>query len=502
MTRPIESRLHDSAADTFQILRSAENLEDAANDACDGLQIGDLVDGRYELLEPISAGAFGVVFQARQTVTGQVVALKLMHAHTCNDPELRARTAREGRLAGSIRHENIVTVLDAGSTPDGRIFIAMELLDGPTLRGWLHERGRPTLLEVAALARKIASAIAAAHRAGVVHRDLKPDNIIVLAGPTGPTPKVLDFGLAAVVEPSRAASRFTAVGTVLGTYAYMSPEQASGAAAKPAFDIYAFGVLLHLLLTGELPFTGDSESSLLYAKMTGHLDETALDTANVPERWRKLVRACLELDARARPDAQTIVRMIDVLRDGSSMMSAAKRGLLARPRLVLAATAALPAALAVSPAMLEIRDPTPHTLEHIVHPDEIVQAWVATPTPHAAPEQSTATAVPPANRRVLKARKRGATESDDCPVATEALESSIDDYRWGRVLQLLDAHACWRRAEAEKWRMKALLELRRFDECARLGAKTTDAEMLRWRTVCERRAAMALEQGSKTDTGP
>jgi serine/threonine-protein kinase len=275
--------------------------------------VGDIVDDRYELLELVSNGNFGVVFRAEQRITQRVVALKLLHPWLGDDPGLVERTAREARFAGSIRHPNIVEIIDAGQTSSGHPFIAMEHLIGWTLREHLRRNSRLTIDATAGIFMPIVAAIAAAHGVGVVHRDLKPNNIVLIEGEHGPIPKVVDFGLAGAVATANERERLTAVGTVLGTFEYMAPEQAIGAPVHPSCDIYALGVVLHELLTGELPFTGENDAALMQAKMVGLLDERPMLYARVPEPWRELVQRCLAHDPQRRPTALQLHRELQLL---------------------------------------------------------------------------------------------------------------------------------------------------------------------------------------------
>jgi serine/threonine-protein kinase len=265
--------------------------------------VGDVVDGRYELLEHLAAGSFGVVFRAQHRVTRRVVALKLLHPWLGDDASLVERTAREAQFAAALRHPNIVELVDAGRTAEGHPFLAMEHLRGQTLRERIGA-GPLALAEVARVMAPIASAVATAHAAGIVHRDLKPENVMLVAGEHGPMPKVLDFGLAAALEYSRARQRLTAIGTVLGTLTYMAPEQAIGGPSATGFDVYALGIVLYELLTGELPFAGEGYAELVHAKVIGAVQERPLARAAVPRAWRALVHRCLAIEPSDRPDAK------------------------------------------------------------------------------------------------------------------------------------------------------------------------------------------------------
>jgi len=226
--------------------------------------------GPYELAGSIGSGGMGQVFEARDTRLGRSVALKVLPADAIGNPEARARFLREARLAAALNHPNIVTIYDAdadGTGRDERLYIAMERVTGTTLADAIARR-RPDAATALTWAAQIVDAMAHAHAAGVVHRDLKPANVMVTAGGRI---KVLDFGLAKQITSDEAdptavtASLEAATGTgvVLGTIAYMSPEQAEGRRVDARSDLFSFGVLFYELLTGERPFRGDSAASVI-----------------------------------------------------------------------------------------------------------------------------------------------------------------------------------------------------------------------------------------------
>jgi serine/threonine-protein kinase len=214
---------------------------------------------RYEILRALGEGAFGRVVAARDTKLGRVVALKVLHDEHAKNEEVRQRFVQEAHAAGCIGHPGIVTVFDVGelegtTTP----FIAMELLVGESLQARIERTGPMPSARVREIGRQVASALASAHHAGVIHRDLKPDNLFVVADSAaigGERIKILDFGLA---KPQLiAASVKTRAGSVFGTPAYMSPEQfLSTRDTGHRSDIYSFGCILYHLVTGQPPFKG------------------------------------------------------------------------------------------------------------------------------------------------------------------------------------------------------------------------------------------------------
>ncbi len=223
--------------------------------------IGRLISGRYRVLRLLGEGGMGLVYEVEHQTLRRRMALKMLRPKLAADPELSARFLREARAAAAIEHPNVVRITDFGVTREGPAYFVMELLEGCPLRS-LVRRGPLAPDRVAHIARQVADGLAAAHMAGVIHRDLKPDNVHVHeAG--GDAVKVLDFGLARVAGTSKLTQR----GVVFGTPQYMSPEQASGGELDPRSDLYALGVILYELLTGRVPFVADSYMGVLTQHM-------------------------------------------------------------------------------------------------------------------------------------------------------------------------------------------------------------------------------------------
>ncbi|MCA9603989.1 MAG: serine/threonine protein kinase, partial [Myxococcales bacterium] len=193
---------------------------------------------RYVLGEPIGRGGMGQVYRAWDTVLDKAVAVKLL-ADRSPSGEALERFRREAAASARLGHEHIVVTHDVVPLPGGSIALVMELVEGPSLREWLHERGPFDPATVIELARQLADGLAAVHRIGIVHRDLKPANVMVDRGPGGPRLKIADFGIASLPE----TAQLTRAGTVLGTPEYMAPERFRGAAPTPAMDVYALGVI-------------------------------------------------------------------------------------------------------------------------------------------------------------------------------------------------------------------------------------------------------------------
>ena len=254
----------------------------------------------------------GEVYRARDTQLGRDVAIKIVGEALAADPEHRARFEREARLLASVDHPNVAAIHGI-EEQHGHRFLVLELVEGTTLDEILAA-GRPRLDQALDLARQIAGALEAAHDRGVIHRDLKPANVRVTPGGRA---KVLDFGLAkSVAEASPSASAFatatagpTAAGAILGTPAYMSPEQARGKPLDQRSDVWSFGCLLYEMLAGRRAFGGETAPDCLAAILHGEPDWSSLPRAT-PAPIRRLLARCLEKDSRRRPDAAEVSREI------------------------------------------------------------------------------------------------------------------------------------------------------------------------------------------------
>ena len=260
--------------------------------------------GHYQLESQLGAGGMGIVYQATDTRLGRQVAIKLLHESFAKDPERLARFDREARLLASLNHSNIAAI--HGLEEAGGVkFLVLEYAPGETLAALLAKGPLP-FRQVLEVGRQIAEALEAAHEKGVIHRDLKPENIKIT--PEGKV-KVLDFGLAKALEEARPAggeagtatitAEMTRAGTVMGTPAYMSPEQASGKAVDRRTDIWAFGCVMYEALTGKRTFPGDGTTDVLAGVLARDPDWGALP-ATTPENVRSLLRRCLTKDPQSR----------------------------------------------------------------------------------------------------------------------------------------------------------------------------------------------------------
>ncbi len=261
--------------------------------------------GPYETVAFIGAGGMGEVYRARDTRLGRDVALKILPNAVVPDPERLARFRREAQLLASLNHPNIAAVYGLEEA-QGHLAIALELVEGEGLEVRLA-RGRVAIEEAIGIARQIAEGLEAAHERGIVHRDLKPANVKL-------TPersvKILDFGLAksfaaevpfssSGFEASNLATQATTAGMIVGTAAYMAPEQARGQAVDKRADIWAFGVVLYEMIGGRRPFGGETLTDTLAAVLTQEPDYTALPPTT-PPNVRTLLSRCLQRDVKLR----------------------------------------------------------------------------------------------------------------------------------------------------------------------------------------------------------
>jgi tRNA A-37 threonylcarbamoyl transferase component Bud32 len=261
---------------------------------------GVVVTRAYQLIEEIGRGAHGTVWRARATATGREYAVKILRDLGTDAPKATARFLQERGILLRLRHENLVAVHDLLTTADGRLALVLDLVSGGTLRELLRQRGSLPAAEAAELLAQVADGLAAAHGKAVVHRDLKPDNILLAPRMDGGVRlRLTDFGIARVLD----GPRMTTSGAVLGTPNYMAPEVIEGSPATPAADVYGLGIMLYELLAGRPPFDGDGVDTAILVR---HTRATALPLAGMAPRVWALIEACLDRDPAQRPDAKTL----------------------------------------------------------------------------------------------------------------------------------------------------------------------------------------------------
>jgi serine/threonine-protein kinase len=254
-----------------------------------------LVAGRYRIERRLGAGGMSTVFEATDTVLERAVAVKLLAEHLAQDDAFVARFRREALAAARLQHPNVVQVYDSGEDPESsRHYIVMEYVDGPSCADLLREHKMLGVEETVRIVRDACHGLDYAHRSGVVHRDVKPGNLLI-SDETGIT-KLADFGIAKAAEQTR----ITQVGSVLGTAAYLSPEQARGEEAGPASDIYSLGVCAYQFLAGRLPHEYSSLTELALKQQEEAVEPIRQHRPEVPPELDSAIRLCLERDPTAR----------------------------------------------------------------------------------------------------------------------------------------------------------------------------------------------------------
>jgi serine/threonine-protein kinase len=262
---------------------------------------GDLISGKYRLIRSIGDGGMGVVYEARHEALGTTVALKFLKAELAQTPGLAARFLREARVAANIASPHVAHVSDVDTSADGSPYLVMELLSGEPLQRVLDKRSKLPLPEAIDFALQILSGLEAAHAVSVVHRDLKPDNVFVTPGPNGPFLKLLDFGIAKVLEPSEGQRGLTRSGVIMGTAEYMPPEQLYAASdVDPRADLYALGVMLFEMLSGKRPAEGGDAEAIVGKVLSGQVFALETLEPNLPVGLVSVVRRAIAADRDAR----------------------------------------------------------------------------------------------------------------------------------------------------------------------------------------------------------
>jgi eukaryotic-like serine/threonine-protein kinase len=258
-----------------------------------GQPAGQLLDGRYRVTSSIAHGGMATVYLGVDTRLDRTVAIKIMHAELAADEDFAARFVREARSVAQLSHPNVVAVYDQGSD-GGHLYLAMEYVPGRTLRQLLNERGKLTPRESLDIIEGVLAGLAAAHRAGIVHRDVKPEN--VLLAEDGRV-KVADFGLAR----SMSGTNHTKTGVLMGTVAYLAPEQVTGNVSDARCDVYAAGVMLFELLAGQQPHTGESALAVAYKHVNEPVPPPSSAQPGLPHALDALVALATNRDPGLRP---------------------------------------------------------------------------------------------------------------------------------------------------------------------------------------------------------
>jgi serine/threonine-protein kinase len=389
----------------------------AADPMFDSL-IGATLAGRYQIVRRIGEGGMGAVYEAKHTLIGKRVAVKVLLEKFLTKSDFVARLLQEARLASSIGHENIVDVTDFGTTDDGRSFVVMEFLDGEALSQLVMREAPLPVERSLRIARQVASALGAAHAKGIYHRDVKPENVYLVRRADADFVKVVDFGISKAVkqggqgDEGPEAYRLTHTGLLLGTPLYMSPEQARGDEdLDHRVDVWALGVMMYECLTGEVPFRANNYLGIISQVLT----HTAVPPSKlrpelgIPDAVEAVVMRAMEKDRSRRYAAMSdLERDLERLLAGDQNVGlplveagAAPRGPIATPRRwPLGLAAAL--ALGVGVSLALSRPPRPAPSHVVATPPARVPA--AAPPPAPAP----AAAPPRADERVAERPARPA----------------------------------------------------------------------------------------------
>jgi serine/threonine-protein kinase len=240
-----------------------------ALEASDDSLIGQTLAGKYRIDERLSEGGMGKVYRGTHVLMDKTVAIKVLHPSLAADEKIVARFSREARAASRISHPHALSVTDFGEDEGGRVFLVMEYLQGKTLKEIIRQQGPMGLERVVEIIRQVGGALEAAHDQGVIHRDLKSENVMLLNTSGADYARVLDFGIAKIMEPDGGYdAELTAPNLVIGTPQYMSPEQCSQSTTIDSrSDIYSLGIILYELLVGRVPFSGESSTAIMFKHM-------------------------------------------------------------------------------------------------------------------------------------------------------------------------------------------------------------------------------------------
>lgn len=284
----------------------------------EAIPVGTIIADRYRVLSTLGSGGMGTVYRGEHLTVGRGVAIKVLSGEWSGQNFVARRFQAEARIASTIGHPNIVEVFDAGKLPDGRLFLVMEHLVGHDLAAEIARELMLSQYRSATVLRQVALALAAAHQAGVIHRDLKPGNVMIARRADGEIVKILDFGIASSPRTGdrEGLQRLTLPGSVMGTPDYMAPEQSTSAEPTPRFDIYALGAMAFEMLTGQPPIVADDAYELLVRKRQEPAPSLATVAPQVHPGFVKLIDDCLQIVPSRRPlDASEFLDRLDTFID-------------------------------------------------------------------------------------------------------------------------------------------------------------------------------------------
>jgi hypothetical protein len=275
--------------------RDASPLVDAQDDGTDPF-VGTTLADNYQILRIVGEGGMGRVYEARHTRLGRKrFAIKVLHAEYARQPDVVARFQREAEAASGIAHPNVVDVYDVHHTEDGRPYLVGEFLEGEELGRYLSRFGKLTLEQAIPIVRQVCRALGAAHARGVVHRDMKPENVFLVGDSQHPLVKVIDFGISKTEDGS--STQLTRTGMIMGTPSYMAPEQARGDKVDARADIYAVGAILYRALTGRKPFDADDPSVIVTQVLTQDPPRPRSLNPAIPQALELVIQHAMAKDA-------------------------------------------------------------------------------------------------------------------------------------------------------------------------------------------------------------
>jgi serine/threonine-protein kinase len=314
--------------------------------------LGRVLDRRYRLLKRVGRGGMGTVYRATHVELNRLFAIKILNFELAGDPIATRRFRREAEALGAISHPNAVSVSDVGVTEEGLAYIVMELLEGFSLRAVVMNEAPLSLGRTVNIVRQICGAVTAAHQVGIIHRDVKPDNIMLVRSESGDeVAKVLDFGIARLVHSTgKLTSRLTARDVVLGTPRYMSPEACEGKELTHATDIYSLGIILYEMLAGRVPFDGTTALDVAVRQVSEPPPPLAGVRPDLPPGVESVVMGALAKESELRP--ATAVELAEQLEAAAQLPSRATSPVarVHTPARGLASVATLPSAPAARPA--------------------------------------------------------------------------------------------------------------------------------------------------------
>jgi serine/threonine protein kinase len=367
-------------------------------------QVGAVLDGKYRLDSFLSQGGMGAVYRATHIMLGKTIAVKLIKPELVTSSEVVRRFQREARAATALNHPNIVAVYDLGQTSDGTLYIAMEFVDGPSLKEAIERGHGVAPARAVMLLQQVAAALSRAHRHGIVHRDLKPHNIMLARGDDGrEVVKLVDFGIAKTFNE---ATQLTSTGFPIGTPHYMPPEQASGSAVDARSDLYSVGVILYEMLTGNVPFDDMSTPAILIKHLKEAPIPPSIKTPGViPPVLDEIALRLLEKDPANR--YQTAEELAAALDQAATTIDAPdatlpmpRKGAMPPTRIVQSTPVQTTAASAADQTLVALkRPPAPTSPAAQSTPVQSVPAstadsTVVAPKPTAAPSPAVAAALP------------------------------------------------------------------------------------------------------------